>query len=185
MTDWGTVAIAAISALAGVGGSAVAGRYSMKALDETHTRDDSAKLRDQVHTLFQELDAIEEINSRNVQRGTIMVGGHAPETPLEAVNFGNVRAITSLYFPNMNPILEKFTQREIEASKALRKGLEDGGKPMVGGGLFALERAAYITALCSELRAELSAESAKIGASIRQSIDGGAPHRSRKRFLLG
>lgn len=63
MTDYGTVAIAAITALARWGGSVIAGGFRMRELDKSHARDDMALMRTKVDELFSELDLIQIVAS--------------------------------------------------------------------------------------------------------------------------
>lgn len=170
MTDFGTVAIAAITALAGIGGSIILGHYNMKALAKTHRRDDAAHFRDKVQALFSELDAVQDASSKQIPLAMAMANGAAPEKPIEAVNLGRVRAIVTLYFPELQGALVTLSDREAAATAAIRKSIENGNNPIVAGGQFALEQSVYVSALCRELREALPATANVIGASVRESI---------------
>jgi hypothetical protein len=170
MADWSTVVIAAITALAGMGGSIIAGRYNLRVLSKTHRRDDAAQFRHAVDALFLELDAVPEASSRQVPLALTMANGALPERSLEPVNLGRVRAIVTLYFPDLHNALDTLSERENAATVALRTSIQKGVNPLVAGGQFALEQSVYVSALCRDLRESLPEKAKEIGASVRESV---------------
>lgn len=139
MADWSTVAIAGITALAGIGGGAVTGLFAASALTRTHKRDDATLLRDQVEALFEELDTLHEVTQRNTVPALALASG-TPEGELEGYNFGRVRAMIGLYFPGLQDQLDALKEREIAAHAALRAGFD--ANPAAAMGQFGLEQSA-------------------------------------------
>ncbi|HTN13731.1 MAG TPA: hypothetical protein VL094_02875 [Sphingomonadaceae bacterium] len=170
MADWSTVAIAGITGLAGIGGSAIGGLFASTALAKTHKRDDARLMREQIEALYEELDAIQQTSQRNTPKAMELASGSIPAEPLEGANLGKAAAIIALYFPDLNAPLLALRVRENAAVTALREGLQ-GDSPLAAGGIFAIEQSVYLSSFCNEMREVLVAKAHSVGASVRRSVE--------------
>lgn len=169
MVDHGTVAIAAITALAGWGGSVIAGGFRMRELRKAHGRDDSALMRTKVEELFVELDAIQAAASQQIVTAMGILDRRDPAgATIEKFNLGRIRSLVTLYFPNLARMVATYDAKCGELIRTLRTDLQDPDMDKITAMYGHVAQAGQLTSnLCEELRGALTDEAEAIGASIR------------------
>jgi hypothetical protein len=169
MVDYGTVAIAAITALAGWGGSVIAGGFRMRELRRSHGRDDSALLRTKVEELFVELDALQAAASQQIVTAMGILDRRDPAgATVEKFNLGRIRSLVTLYFPALAAAVATYDAKCGALIKTLRADLQDPDMDKITAMYGHVVQAGQLTSnLCEELRGSLTDGAGVIGASIR------------------
>lgn len=172
MADWETVAIATITALAGISGSVIAGQFRIREQAKSHRRDDASLIRSKVEELFSELDAIQAASSQQMVSALEMLNRKEPiGKPFEKFNLGRTRSLATLYFPALATALQVYDTKCDELIRNLRIDLQnedmDNTTAMFGHVILAAQ---LTSNLCNEIRQLLNTEADQVGASIRKSI---------------
>lgn len=173
MADWTTVCIALITAGAGLGGSVIAGHFSMKSVTKTHEREDRVTLEDKVEELFTLLDDVKLVGSKISSKALIALNANAaPAEPLPVSNLGKVRSLVGLYFPSCAPALIAFDARSAENTGALRAAIQAAEvTPLQAGFQHALLEGQSLVRLGDDLRVLLSAQARQIGRPEPPKVD--------------
>ena len=172
MADWETVAIATITALAGISGSVIAGQFRIREQAKSHRRDDASLIRSKVEDLFSELDAIQAASSQQMVAAVEMLNRkEVVGKPFEKFNLGKTRSLATLYFPALAAALNAYDTKCDELILQLRSDLQNEDMDNMTAMYGHVILAGQITSnLCNEVRQLLNAEAAQVGASIRNSI---------------
>lgn len=169
MVDYGTVAIATITALAGWGGGVITGGFRMQELSKTHVRDDAVLVRAKVEELFCELDAIQSVASQQIVIAMrVLDRGKATGVTIEKFNLGKVRSLVSLYFPDLSATLSEYDKKCEELVLTLRADLQNEDMNKMTAMYGHVIMAGQVTSnLIEKLRVLLADQAHKIGGPIR------------------
>jgi len=169
MDDYSTAAIAAITALAGWGGSVITGSFRMRELNKAHKRDDAALMRAKVDELFSELDALQNLASEQIVTAVgVLDRRDAADAKIEKLNLGRIRSLVTLYLPDLAASVATYDEKCNELIKTLRADLQNKDMDNISASFGHVVLAGQLTTnLCNELRGLLTDKASEIGASIR------------------
>ncbi len=169
MDDYSTAAIAAITALAGWGGSVITGGFRMRELKKAHKRDDATLMRAKVDELFSELDALQNLASEQIVTAVgILNRRDAADAKIEKFNLGRIRSLVTLYLPELAASVATYDEKCNELLKTLRADLQNDDMDNMSATFGHVVLAGQLTTnLCNELRGLLTEKASEIGAPIR------------------
>lgn len=169
MVDYATVLIAVISAGAGLGGSIIAGNFSLKSVRLMHRRDDDALVRSKVEELYAELDRVQALSNVLAARAMKEMNAEVPSgEQFEQINLGRIRAVVSMYFPNCKVVIEDFDKEKIGNDKEIRKIFEDPKADLLKQSYkWASVDFVMVGSMCRNIRERLENEAETIGLSVR------------------
>ncbi|MBY0284325.1 MAG: hypothetical protein K2W81_10220 [Sphingomonas sp.] len=170
MVDYSTALIAAITAMAGWGGSVITGRFRTRELSQSQRRDDAALMRAKVDELFSELDALQNVSSEQIVVAiSILDRKDAAGAKIEKLNLGRIRSLVSLYFPDLAAMVTVYDENCNGLIRTLRADLQNEGMDKMTAMYGHVIQASQLTSnLCNELRVSLTKSATKIGTSIRR-----------------
>lgn len=169
MVDYSTALIAAITAMAGWGGSVIAGGFRTRELSQSQKREDAAQMREKVDKLFSELDALQNLLSEQIVTAVgILDRKDAAGAKIEKLNLGRVRSLVSLYFPDLAAMVTVYDDNCNELIRTLRADLQNEDMDKMTAMYGHVVRVGQVTSnLCNELQISLTKRAGEIGASIR------------------
>lgn len=169
VTDYSTALIAAVTAMAGWGGSVITGGFRTRELGKSHKRDDAALMRAKVDELFSELDALQNLASEQIVTAVgVLNRRDVADAKIEKLNLGRIRSLVTLYLPDLAASVAAYDEKCNELIKTLRADLQNTDMDNKTATFGHVVLAAQLTTnLCNELRGLLTEKAGEIGASIR------------------
>lgn len=179
MIDYSTALIAAVTAMAGWGGSVITGGFRTRELRQSQTREDAALMRAKVDELFSEIDALQNLSSEQIVTAVgILDRRDAVNAKIEKLNLGRIRSLVTLYFPDLAAIVAVYDKDCNELIRKLRADLQNEGMDKMTAMYGHVVQVAQVTSnLCNELRILLTEKTSEIGATIRNATWSGRPGR--------